>query len=295
MAAGRAAGKRIPGALYLENHGQHIFFCPAEAVHEEELGGGAGISGSHISFEEALSVYGEAMEARIQAFLYGSSRCCRGMEAKGKISDDFVEHFVQQFPTEHLDQALNTFRNLFFEAAHGKADGKNMIDTAWNLQRALEKAYEKLLPEEEQDIFQREHPLAWGCAEEYLEEFVSWIKQARSCLDRVCDSNLNHSRIDPVKGKKVNEYIIIGYAATKTEGLQMLADYNRNPYDTKAAKMTFDEVYEEWSKKKYPTVSKSNIKGYKASYKTCGILYNRVFKDLKLADLQQVIDTCGKN
>ena len=59
--------------------------------------------------------------------------------------------------------------------------------------------------------------------------------------------------------------------------------------------MTFDEVYEEWSKKKFPTVSESNIKGYKASYKTCGILYNRVFKDLKLADLQQVIDTCGKN
>lgn len=55
--------------------------------------------------------------------------------------------------------------------------------------------------------------------------------------------------IDPVKEKKVNEYIIIGYAATKTEGLQMLADYNRNPYDTKAAKMTFDEVYEEWCMK----------------------------------------------
>ena len=53
--------------------------------------------------------------------------------------------------------------------------------------------------------------------------------------------------IDPVKEKKVNEYIIIGYAATKTESLQMLADYNRNPYDTKAAKMTFEEVYEELS------------------------------------------------
>lgn len=50
--------------------------------------------------------------------------------------------------------------------------------------------------------------------------------------------------IDPVKEKKVNEYIIIGYAATKTEA-QMLADYNRNSYDTNAAKMTFSEVYEE--------------------------------------------------
>ena len=102
-------------------------------------------------------------------------------------------------------------------------------------------------------------------------------------------------RIDPVKEKKIAEYIIIGYARTKSEGLEMLADYNHNPYDTKAAKMTFSEVYEEWSKKKYPTVSESNVKGYTASYKACTLLYHRVFKDLKLADLQQVIDTCGKN
>ena len=101
--------------------------------------------------------------------------------------------------------------------------------------------------------------------------------------------------IDPVKEKKVADYIIIGYTATKAEGLQMLADYNHNPYDIRAAKMTFSEVYEEWSKKKYPTVSESNVKGYSASYKACTILYSRVFKDLKLADLQQVIDTCGKN
>lgn len=59
--------------------------------------------------------------------------------------------------------------------------------------------------------------------------------------------------------------------------------------------MTFSEVYEEWSRKKYPTVSESNVKGYSASYKACTILYHRIFKDLKLADLQQVIDTCGKN
>ena len=101
--------------------------------------------------------------------------------------------------------------------------------------------------------------------------------------------------IDPIKEKKVAEYIIIGYTATKSEGLQLLADYNHNQYDTKAAKMTFSEVYEEWSRKKYPTVSESNVKGYSASYKACTILYHRVFKELKLADLQQVIDTCGKN
>ena len=59
--------------------------------------------------------------------------------------------------------------------------------------------------------------------------------------------------------------------------------------------MTFEEVYNEWSKGKYPTVSDSNVKGYTAAYKTCSNLYHKVFKDLKLIDLQTNIDTCGKN
>ena len=100
---------------------------------------------------------------------------------------------------------------------------------------------------------------------------------------------------DKEKDKQVQDFIIIGYAPTRADGLQMLADYNKNPFDTKAAKMTFDDVYKEWSKRKYPIVSESNVKGYTAAYKTCSSLYHKIFKDLKLADLQTVIDTCGKN
>ena len=87
----------------------------------------------------------------------------------------------------------------------------------------------------------------------------------------------------------------IGYAATRAEGLQMLADYNNNPFDLKASKVTFQEVYERWSKEKFPTISHSNVKGYEASYKVCESLYRKVFRDLKLVDLQTVVDTCGKN
>lgn len=56
---------------------------------------------------------------------------------------------------------------------------------------------------------------------------------------------------DKEKDKQVQDFIIVGYATTKSEGLQLLAEYNNNPFDTKAAKMTFDDVYEEWSKRKY--------------------------------------------
>lgn len=87
---------------------------------------------------------------------------------------------------------------------------------------------------------------------------------------------------DKEKDRQVQDMITVGYAATRAEGLQMLAEYNNNPFDTKAAKMTFSDVYEEWSKRKYPTVSKSNVKGYTASYKACGTLYNKVFKDIRL-------------
>ena len=48
-------------------------------------------------------------------------------------------------------------------------------------------------------------------------------------------------------GKSVRDDIIIGYTETKAEGLQMLANYNDNPYDVKTSKMTFKDLYEEWS------------------------------------------------
>jgi integrase len=100
---------------------------------------------------------------------------------------------------------------------------------------------------------------------------------------------------DEKKDKMVQKYLVIGYAATKAEGLQMLAEYNQNPFDIRASKVTFQEVYEQWAKVKYPTISKSNVHGYEASYRVCGTLYNRVFKDIRLVDLQFVVDTCGKN
>lgn len=100
---------------------------------------------------------------------------------------------------------------------------------------------------------------------------------------------------DEAKGKNIQKHATIGYAATRDDGIQMLAEYNNNPFDIKAFKVTFQEVYEHWSKEKFPTISDSNVKGYEASYKVCRTLYNKVFKEMKLADLQFVVDTCGKN
>ena len=101
--------------------------------------------------------------------------------------------------------------------------------------------------------------------------------------------------IDTATGKRKQQYITIGYAPTRAKGLEMLMEYNKNPYDIEASKITFAEVFEKWSAEKFPTISDSNAKAYKASYNTCEALHDRVFKDLKLTDLQGVVDNCGKN
>ena len=72
-------------------------------------------------------------------------------------------------------------------------------------------------------------------------------------------------------------------------------EYNKYPYVIAVSKITYSEVFDKWAAEKFPTISESNVKGYQASYKACQPLHNREFKDLKLLDLQSVVDTCGKN
>lgn len=100
---------------------------------------------------------------------------------------------------------------------------------------------------------------------------------------------------DAEKDRQVQDYVIIGYAKTRADGLKMLAKYNEDPYDIARSKMTFAEVYEEWSSRKFKTLSKSTVKLYKGSYNACSNLHDRIFSDLKLMDLQNFFDTCEKN
>lgn len=43
--------------------------------------------------------------------------------------------------------------------------------------------------------------------------------------------------IDTETGKRKQLYITIGYASTRAKGLEMLIDYNKNPYDIEASKI----------------------------------------------------------
>ena len=101
--------------------------------------------------------------------------------------------------------------------------------------------------------------------------------------------------IDEKTKKAKQTYITIGYYETRQQALMALSEYNANPYDIDANKITFAEVYEKWSEKKFEEISPSNINGYKASYKLCEAIYNTKFSDLKLTHLQSIVDNSGKN
>lgn len=102
-------------------------------------------------------------------------------------------------------------------------------------------------------------------------------------------------QFDEDRDRHIQNFLTIGYCATRQEGLQMLANYHNNPFDVKASRITFKEVYKKWSEGKFPTISQSNISGYNASYKLCKSLEDKIFRDIRLKDLQYVVDTCGKN
>lgn len=95
------------------------------------------------------------------------------------------------------------------------------------------------------------------------------------------------------QGKQIRKSL--GYFETQDKATIALAHYNENPYDITGGKATFSEVYEKWSEQKFPTISKSNVNGIKASYKRCGFLYSKKFKDIGIDDLQYVIDTADCN
>lgn len=100
---------------------------------------------------------------------------------------------------------------------------------------------------------------------------------------------------DPETGKRI--YINLGCYATQKEALQVLADYNNNPWDIKTVNLTFNEVYELSQSTTNKNVSEGYVKNRQSTYKHTAPLHNIPFKDIKTAHLQKVVDesTLGIN
>lgn len=89
-------------------------------------------------------------------------------------------------------------------------------------------------------------------------------------------------------------YKIIGYAKSRDDGLIMLAEYNHDPYDIEARKMTFKEVYDLWEEKKLPKLGTCLQNSLKSAYKHCVDIQDMKYRDIRTMHMQDCIDNCGR-
>lgn len=101
----------------------------------------------------------------------------------------------------------------------------------------------------------------------------------------------SHVEINAETGKASQKYINIGYFATETEAIEALFEYRKNPYTLDASVSTFADIYEMWSKLKYPTVSKVAQYGYISSFKHSAPIHSMKMRDIRATHLEGIMQS----
>lgn len=89
-------------------------------------------------------------------------------------------------------------------------------------------------------------------------------------------------------------YDIIGYTETREDGMYMLAQYNKDPWDVDKSRLTFEQLYQLWLDKRAPKLSAANQKALKSVYKYCNSLAKLKYSSIKAYHMQDIVDSCGK-
>ncbi len=87
---------------------------------------------------------------------------------------------------------------------------------------------------------------------------------------------------------------LVGYFETKAKAMAAPAEYNKNPIG-KRGDITLAQIYEEWSKSKYPKISKSTADGYRAAWNYFTELQDERLMDIKTSHIQQIINDMDNN
>ncbi|WP_181981639.1 tyrosine-type recombinase/integrase [Holdemania filiformis] len=101
----------------------------------------------------------------------------------------------------------------------------------------------------------------------------------------------------PVKGYTDKGYPIfdrIGYAETYDQGLEMLIEYNKSPYDPLERSITLSELFERWQQDELPKLGDCNQRALKGAYRHIKVLEIKSYSSITTYQMQQTIDKCGK-
>lgn len=112
-----------------------------------------------------------------------------------------------------------------------------------------------------------------------------------------------YGTVTKLSGKRRRPFIVkeghsgkqrpIGYAATREEGMILLAQYNRQPWNLETEKMTFRELYELWLEKRAVKLNEAARLALRSAYQHCTVLDKRQYKNIRTWQMQECIDSCG--
>lgn len=87
-------------------------------------------------------------------------------------------------------------------------------------------------------------------------------------------------------------YVFVGYYPTKADAMNAMAAYNLKPSDRRA---TFADIYDKWIVEIANRIKPKTLKEYKGIYERhLKPLYNMKVADIKLYDLQQIVNGISK-
>ena len=89
-------------------------------------------------------------------------------------------------------------------------------------------------------------------------------------------------------GHKIQQFATLGYYATRREALLALAEYNIAPYDAVQRRITFRQVYDQWTPeyfKRYPSTRRVT----EGAMEHCRTIWDKPIAELRAAHLQAVI------
>ncbi len=95
-----------------------------------------------------------------------------------------------------------------------------------------------------------------------------------------------------IDGKQLYRYI--GYYPTRKEAQQALAAYTVDPHLVVKSKLTFADIWADWSENGLRDLSRQTNASYKAAFLNLAPLHEKQFSEIRTAEIQAVIDGCGK-
>lgn len=87
---------------------------------------------------------------------------------------------------------------------------------------------------------------------------------------------------------------ILGYFATQKQAREFLAEYNSKDVGVDLFNITLAQIWGKVKKQKFDEIKEARQNGYNTAYVYLAPIQDEIFKKLKTADLQKIVDACPK-